>query len=51
MINGLLFHTSTVDPSSISIAIGALILVSALAVILPAARAASVSPTEALRAE
>jgi predicted permease len=51
MINGLLFHTSTVDPPSISIAIGALVLVSALAIILPATRAASVSPTEALRAE
>ncbi len=51
IIDGLLFHTSTVDPLSVSITIGALALIAALAVILPAGRAVSVSPTEALRAE
>jgi predicted permease len=51
LINGLLFHTSTIDPLSIAIAVGALVLVAGLAVSLPAGRAASVSPTEALRAE
>jgi hypothetical protein len=51
VINGLLFHTSTVDPLSIGIAIVALVSVAALAAIIPAMRAASVSPTEALRAE
>jgi ABC-type antimicrobial peptide transport system permease subunit len=51
LISGLLFNTSTVDPLSVWIAIGALVLVAALAVIIPAGRAASVNPDEALRAE
>jgi ABC-type lipoprotein release transport system permease subunit len=40
-----------VDPLSVWIAIGALVLAAALAVIIPAGRAASVNPDEALRAE
>jgi predicted permease len=51
LISGLLFNTSTVDPLSAWIAIGALVLAAALAVIIPAGRAASVNPNEALRAE
>ena len=51
LISGLLFHTSTVDPLSVLIAIGALLLAAVLAVIVPAGRAASVDPNEALRAE
>ncbi|HZD76542.1 MAG TPA: ABC transporter permease [Acidobacteriaceae bacterium] len=51
LINGLLFRTSPVDPVSISITVGALALIAALAVVIPARRAASVDPTEALRAE
>jgi ABC-type antimicrobial peptide transport system permease subunit len=51
LIRGLLFNTSTVDPLSLWIAIGALVLVAVLAVIIPASRAASVNPNEALRAE
>jgi ABC-type antimicrobial peptide transport system permease subunit len=51
LISGLLFNTSTVDPLSVSVTLGALILMAALAAIVPAGRAASVSPTEALRAE
>jgi predicted permease len=51
LISGLLFNTSTVDPVSVWIAIGALVLATALAVIIPAGRAASVNPSEALRAE
>jgi len=51
LISGLLFNTSTVDPLSLWIAIGALVLAAALAVIIPASRAASVNPNEALRAE
>jgi predicted permease len=51
LISGLLFNTSTVDPLSVWIAIGALVLAAALAVIIPAGRAASVNPNEALRAE
>ena len=51
LISGLLFNTSTVDPLSVWIAISALVLAAALAVIIPATRAASVNPNEALRAE
>jgi len=51
LMNGLLFHTSSADPFSICIAILALVSVAALAVSIPAGRAASVSPTEALRTE
>jgi len=51
LINGLLFHTSTIDPLSVSITIAGLALIAAVAVSVPASRAASVDPTEALRAE
>jgi predicted permease len=51
LLSGLLFKTSTADPVSISVTIGALVAVAVLAVSLPARRAASVEPTEALRAE
>jgi len=51
LINGLLFHVSTVDPLSIWIAAAALTAVATMAVSIPAARAVSVSPSEALRAE
>jgi len=51
VINGLLFQTSPMDPISLSITIGVLVLLAALAVTVPAQRAASVDPTEALRAE
>ena len=51
LINGLLFRTTPVDPASLSITVGVLALIAALAVTIPARRAASVDPTEALRAE
>ncbi|HEX3469983.1 MAG TPA: FtsX-like permease family protein, partial [Silvibacterium sp.] len=51
LLSSLLFKTSTVDPLSVFITIGALAAIAALAVSIPARRAASVSPTEALRAE
>jgi ABC-type antimicrobial peptide transport system permease subunit len=51
LINSLLFQTSTTDPVSLSISIAALILVSLVAVSIPAVRAASVDPVEALRSE
>jgi predicted permease len=51
LLNGLLFKTSVADPLSISVTIAALVAIAALAVSLPARRAASVEPTEALRAE
>jgi predicted permease len=51
LISGLLFQTSTADPLSLWIAIGALVLAAVLAVLIPVGRAASVDPNEALRAE
>jgi len=51
LIDGLLFHTSTVDPVSIATTIAVLAAIAALAITIPARRAASVNPTEALRAE
>lgn len=51
IITGLLFHTGTMDPLSACIAIGALALAAMMAAIIPAIRAMSVNPTEALRAE
>jgi ABC-type antimicrobial peptide transport system permease subunit len=51
LIHGLLFQTSPMDPISLSITVGVLVLLAALAVTIPAQRAASVDPTEALRAE
>jgi ABC-type antimicrobial peptide transport system permease subunit len=51
LINGLLFQTSTFDRVSMGFAVGALVLVAALGASLPAVRAASISPTEALRTE
>jgi ABC-type antimicrobial peptide transport system permease subunit len=51
LIDGLLFRTSPVDPASVFITVGVLALIALLAASLPARRAASVNPTEALRAE
>ena len=51
LINGLLFQTSPADPLSLAISIAALILVTLLAATIPAVRAASVDPVEALRSE
>jgi len=51
IITGLLFDTGTADPLSACIAIGSLASVAAMATIIPAVRAASVDPNEALRAE
>ena len=51
LINGLLFETSATDPFSLAISIAALVLATLLAVSIPAVRAASVDPVEALRSE
>jgi predicted permease len=51
LIRGLLFDTGTTDPLSVGIAIGFLALAAGLAAMIPAIRAASVNPNEALRAE
>jgi predicted permease len=48
---GLLFQTSSADAASIAVSICALILVAAIAVVVPAAHAAAVDPVEALRSE
>ena len=51
LINSLLFQISATDPFSLAISIAALILVTLLAVSIPAVRAASVDPVQALRSE
>jgi predicted permease len=51
LLSSLLFQTTRTDVMSVSISIGALLLVTLAAVALPAARAASVDPVEALRSE
>lgn len=51
LINGLLFQTRPSDPFSLSICIAALVLATLVAVSLPAIRATSVNPVEALRSE
>jgi predicted permease len=51
LINSLLFQTVPGDPLSLSFSIAALVIVTFAAVSLPAARAASVNPVQALRSE
>lgn len=51
LLGSLLFQTAPTDLGAIAICIGALIAVTLAAVTLPAARAASVNPVEALRSE
>ena len=51
IITGLLFDTSTADPLSVLIATGSLALAAVMAATIPAVRAASANPNEALRAE
>jgi ABC-type antimicrobial peptide transport system permease subunit len=51
LLSGMLFQTSTIDPVSLAVTLGALALIAALAATLPAGRAASVNPSESLRAE
>ena len=50
-LSGLLFHTTSLDTSSIATALGTLALIALIAAALPATRAASVNPAETLRAE
>lgn len=50
-LSGLLFHTTSLDFSSIAITLGTLSLIALVASALPATRAASVNPAETLRAE
>jgi ABC-type lipoprotein release transport system permease subunit len=51
LLNALLFKTSAADPLSACLTAVILLVIATLAVSLPARKAASVSPTEALRAE
>ena len=51
LMGGLLFQTGALDVASLAITVGVLAAVALVAVSLPAGRAASVNPTEALRAE
>jgi len=51
LMGSLLFETSRVDPVSIAVTLGALTLIASVAATLPAGRAASVNPSDALRAE
>ncbi|HEV2174415.1 MAG TPA: FtsX-like permease family protein, partial [Nitrospira sp.] len=51
IITGLLFSTGTTDPLSLCISIGSLAVAATMAAIIPAIRAMSVNPNEALRAE
>ena len=47
----LMYHTSSADPVSICASVLALLIVGMLAAVLPAGRASTVNPTEALRSE
>jgi predicted permease len=51
LLDALLFKTSVVDPHSVLVTIAVPVIVTALAVTLPAYHAASVDPIETLRAE
>ena len=51
LMGGLLFQTGALDVASLAITVGVLASVALVAVSLPAGRAASVNPTEALRSE
>lgn len=51
VVSGLLFDTGSADPFSVCLTIGILALIAAMAAAIPAIRAASMNPNEALRAE
>jgi putative ABC transport system permease protein len=51
LLTGLLFEISPVDPVSLGVACGVLVLVGLLAAYLPARRATRIDPVHALRAD
>jgi ABC-type antimicrobial peptide transport system permease subunit len=51
LASALLFQTSTADPISICVSIFGLMVIAMSAAVLPAARAATINPIEALRSE
>jgi predicted permease len=51
VLRGLLFGTSSFDPDSIAITVAGILAIAIAAAVVPARRASSVSPMEALRAE
>jgi predicted permease len=51
LASALLFQTSSADPVSICVSVSALLIIAMLAAVLPASRAASTNPVEALRSE
>jgi ABC-type antimicrobial peptide transport system permease subunit len=51
LASALLFETSSADPVSIFITVSALFIIAVSAALLPASRAASINPVDALRSE
>jgi ABC-type antimicrobial peptide transport system permease subunit len=51
LASALLFQTSSADGVSICVSVSALLIIAILAAAVPARRAASINPVEALRAE
>jgi predicted permease len=51
LASALLFETSSADGVSICVSVSALLIIAILAAVLPASRAASINPVEALRSE
>ena len=51
LASALLFQTSSADPVSICVSVSTLLIIALLAAVLPATRAASINPVEALRSE
>ena len=51
LASALLFQTSSADPASICVSVSALLIIAMSAAVLPASRAASINPVEALRSE
>jgi len=51
LASGLLFQIGSADPVSICVSVSALLIIAMSAAVLPASRAASINPVEALRSE